>query len=180
MNCCPLRFPPQASVCAPDLPQTSLHVALANTHTPSEAGRGGHRGHGAASAERQRNECSVMFFQNTNDKGNGDVEGVTGEKNIHVCSAGERMKETWRGSRAAARWKFSVASPQLPSPAAPRRSMSPPPPLSLCGPELRVIPKQSALIQGARGPGAQLCQSALTLARTDARYTRPTVHTHTH
>lgn len=35
--------------------------------------------------------------------------------------------------------------------------------VSLCGPELRVIPKQSALIQGARGPGAQRCQSAIAL-----------------
>lgn len=56
----------------------------------------------------------------------------------------------------------------LPSTAAPRRSTFPP--LFLCGPELRVIPKQSALIQGAGGAvvvlvggaGAQRCQRTLT------------------
>lgn len=63
----------------------------------------------------------------------------------------------------------------FPSPAAPRRSAIPP--LFLCGPELRVIPKQSALIQGLRGPERSAAREpspwpVLTHATLDTLYTR--------
>lgn len=64
------------------------------------------------------------------------------------------MYSKWRqenqGNMERQKWSdHSVGFPLLPSPSAPRR-LTFPPSLFLCGPELWVIPKQSALIQGKR------------------------------
>lgn len=135
--------------------QTHSFFAFIN----SKAGRGCHPGNGVS-----------LWPQEVN----GQRQRKQGD--------GERWREftfmhsmKWRMEDEGNWANCLVGFPLLPSTAAPRRSTFPP--LFLCGPELRVIPKQSALIQGLRGLEHSAAREpspwpVLTHATLDTLYTR--------
>lgn len=116
-------------------------------HTYSAGQVGAVVGQMAFHLDPRKAEARVQLigFQRVNEKGNRKMES---DRQRGKEQKERRTKETARGGRELAKKSLwtPLCFPFL-QPLAGRRSPS----LSLCGPKLRVIPKQSALIQGARG-----------------------------
>lgn len=147
----------------------TLHL-LYLSNVPGGAGRGYNSGNAISSCP-QESTCVARRFSNVAWRREQKV--LTKTERMHAVEKDGEPEGTFRR-----RWEPLVENSQrtlLPSPAE-RRSPS----FSLCGPELRVIPKQSTLIQGARGPGAQHCQSTLGPGPTLTHATQHPLNTQRH